>query len=68
MFLFIFFLGVVHENPKIGSDGESEEGSRTSEDVVSPANRGGGGTAVIGGGIGGLANGQVRKKLKFIIT
>jgi len=33
-------LGVVHEHPRIGSDGESEEGSRTSEDVVSPANRG----------------------------
>eukprot|EP00096_Caligus_rogercresseyi_P003831 TRINITY_DN1754_c3_g1_i2.p1 TRINITY_DN1754_c3_g1~~TRINITY_DN1754_c3_g1_i2.p1 ORF type:complete len:609 (+),score=163.20 TRINITY_DN1754_c3_g1_i2:54-1880(+) len=26
--------GVVHENPRIGSDGESEEGSRTSEDTV----------------------------------
>ncbi|XP_040566299.1 cyclin-dependent kinase 5 homolog isoform X2 [Lepeophtheirus salmonis] len=26
-------LGVVHENPRIGSDGESEEGSRTSEDT-----------------------------------
>ena len=36
-----FFSGVVHEHPRIGSDGESEEGSRTSEDVVSPANRGG---------------------------
>ena len=34
------FAGVVHEHPRIGSDGESEEGSRTSEDVVSPANRG----------------------------
>lgn len=32
---------MVHEHPRIGSDGESEEGSRTSEDVVSPANRGG---------------------------
>ena len=31
----------MHEHPRIGSDGESEEGSRTSEDVVSPANRGG---------------------------
>lgn len=30
----------MHEHPRIGSDGESEEGSRTSEDVVSPANRG----------------------------
>jgi len=30
---------VVHENPRIGSDGESEEGSRTSDDMVSPANR-----------------------------
>ena len=37
---FISFSGVVHEHPRIGSDGESEEGSRTSEDVVSPANRG----------------------------
>jgi len=37
----ISVLGVVHEHPRIGSDGESEEGSRTSEDVVSPANRGG---------------------------
>merc|ERR1711981_1327387 len=39
-------IGVVHEHPRIGSDGESEEGSRTSEDVVSPANRG----AVASGG------------------
>ena len=39
-FYFPFFAGVVHEHPRIGSDGESEEGSRTSEDVVSPANRG----------------------------
>ena len=32
-----FFLGVVHEHPRIGSDGESEEGSGTSEDPnVSP--------------------------------
>ncbi len=30
---------MVHEHPRIGSDGESEEGSRTSEDMVSPANR-----------------------------
>lgn len=37
--LFLSFLGVVHEHPRIGSDGESEEGSRTSEDVVSPPNR-----------------------------
>ena len=36
----LIFAGVVHEHPRIGSDGESEEGSRTSEDVVSPANRG----------------------------
>ena len=36
----MFIAGVVHEHPRIGSDGESEEGSRTSEDVVSPANRG----------------------------
>lgn len=28
---------MVHENPQIGSDGESEEGSRHSEDVVSPS-------------------------------
>jgi len=34
-----YFLGVVHEHPRIGSDGESEEGSRTSEDGVSPTNR-----------------------------
>ena len=38
---------MVHENPKIGSDGESEEGSRTSEDVVSPANRGINGQGVV---------------------
>ena len=31
------FIGVVHEHPRIGSDGESEEGSGTSEDPnVSP--------------------------------
>ena len=30
-------IGVVHEHPRIGSDGESEEGSGTSEDPnVSP--------------------------------
>lgn len=52
--------GVVHENPKIGSDGESEEGSRTSEDVVSPANRGvTNGAAGGGGGAGmGVIGGQ----------
>ena len=38
--MLLIFAGVVHEHPRIGSDGESEEGSRTSEDVVSPANRG----------------------------
>ena len=38
----LLIAGVVHEHPRIGSDGESEEGSRTSEDVVSPANRGSG--------------------------
>jgi len=53
--------GVVHENPKIGSDGESEEGSRTSEDVVSPANRG---SAAAAGGIGGMTNGQVKMRHK----
>ena len=40
---------MVHEHPRIGSDGESEEGSRTSEDVVSPANRGSGGQNEVGG-------------------
>ena len=40
LIMFVFVTGVVHEHPRIGSDGESEEGSRTSEDVVSPANRG----------------------------
>ena len=54
--LSLCFAGVVHENPKIGSDGESEEGSRTSEDVVSPANR--------AGGIGGMTNGQVKMRHK----
>jgi len=29
-------LGVVHEHPRIGSDGESEEGSGTSDPNVSP--------------------------------
>ena len=34
---FVSLLGVVHEHPRIGSDGESEEGSGTSEDPnVSP--------------------------------
>ena len=37
--IFFIFPGVVHEHPRIGSDGESEEGSRTSEDVVSPSHR-----------------------------
>ena len=33
----LFMIGVVHEHPRIGSDGESEEGSGTSEDPnVSP--------------------------------
>jgi len=52
----ISVLGVVHEHPRIGSDGESEEGSRTSEDVVSPANRG---SSVVSsqtdGGLSGVA-------------
>ncbi len=35
--LLSLFSGVVHEHPRIGSDGESEEGSGTSEDPnVSP--------------------------------
>lgn len=29
-------LGVVHENPRMGSDGESEEASGASDDIVSP--------------------------------
>ena len=34
---FVSLSGVVHEHPRIGSDGESEEGSGTSEDPnVSP--------------------------------
>ncbi len=45
-FCYLFFAGVVHEHPRIGSDGESEEGSRTSEDVVSPSNRNSSGGAV----------------------
>ena len=39
IFPFVFFLGIVHENPRIGSDGESEEVSGTSDekdDMVSP--------------------------------
>ena len=33
----VYVSGVVHEHPRIGSDGESEEGSGTSEDPnVSP--------------------------------
>ena len=33
----VYISGVVHEHPRIGSDGESEEGSGTSEDPnVSP--------------------------------
>lgn len=50
---------MVHEHPRIGSDGESEEGSRTSEDVVSPANRqnGGAGDPAAAGGGGGAASG-----------
>jgi len=28
--------GVVYENPRIGSDGESEEASGASDDVISP--------------------------------
>jgi len=34
------FFGVVHEHPRIGSDGESEEGSGTSEDTnISPGSQ-----------------------------
>ena len=54
--IFLIVAGVVHEHPRIGSDGESEEGSRTSEDVVSPANRG---SSVVSsqtdGGLSGVA-------------
>ena len=53
------FSGVVHEHPRIGSDGESEEGSRTSEDVVSPANRG---AAAGGGQMGAGVNGASRQQ------
>lgn len=48
---------MVHEHPRIGSDGESEEGSRTSEDVVSPANRGGQTEAAAGGATSNLGVG-----------
>lgn len=50
---------MVHEHPRIGSDGESEEGSRTSEDVVSPANRG---AAAGGCQMGTGANGANRQQ------
>ncbi len=52
-----FFPGVVHENPQIGSDGESEEGSRHSEDVVSPASVASAPNAGGGGGANGSAPG-----------
>lgn len=59
----LFFAGVVHEHPRIGSDGESEEGSRTSEDVVSPANRGGPSSsseAPVGGAASGTSSASVQ--------
>jgi hypothetical protein len=37
IFIFVFLnLGVVHEHPRIGSDGESEEASGASDEVISP--------------------------------
>jgi len=56
-------LGVVHEHPRIGSDGESEEGSGTSEDPnVSP------GSEELAAGnakqIGGTEIGQVKLRQK----
>ena len=39
MVIFVYISGVVHENPRIGSDGESEEisaGSVDTDDAFSP--------------------------------
>ncbi len=75
--LFIFtFSGVVHEHPRIGSDGESEEGSRTSEDVVSPGNRGGANAVTVlesasvtnGTGVSPLSNVNVNSNNNANIT
>jgi len=67
-------LGVVHEHPRIGSDGESEEGSGTSEDPnVSPGSEdlstvSGPGVGVAGvvpgSGVGGVTNHTSLVKLR----
>ena len=71
----VYIAGVVHEHPRIGSDGESEEGSGTSEDPnVSPGSEdlstvsGGGGVGVAGvvpgSGVGGVTNHTSLVKLR----
>ena len=66
------FSGVVHENPQIGSDGESEEGSRHSDTAAissaqsASATSGGGATGTSSssdlyssrGGTGGTGSGE----------
>ena len=59
---FSFVSGVVHENPHIGSDGESEEGSRHSEDVASPNNNNAANNSSAGAGVVNHAGVKMRQK------
>ena len=53
----ITFSGVVHENPQIGSDGESEEGSRHSDTAaISSAGQSASATSGGGGGATGTSS------------
>ena len=59
----VYIAGVVHEHPRIGSDGESEEGSGTSEDPnVSPGSEDL--STVSGPGVGGVTNHTSLVKLR----
>jgi len=63
---YLLFTGVVHENPQFGSDGESEEGSRHSGDVVSPSSVAsapqGAGAGANGSGAGAYGGVKMRQK------
>ena len=52
----ITFSGVVHENPQIGSDGESEEGSRHSDTAAISSAQSASATSGGGGGATGTSS------------
>ena len=58
------FKGVVHELPRIGSDGESEEASGASDEVISPITKNNGNHYISNGNVG---NGNVRMRAHWYV-